>query len=148
MTNWAPRSAASLLAGTLLIAACGYSGLAFRQDERVTIVEPDDRSRVTLPLTVSWEVRDFAFGPGEGAFGVLLDEAPPRPGETLDSISGHLTGRAAFTTMDTFLRIERVAPLGPDDGSFHEITVVLLDESGRRVGEGAWTVEFRTQDER
>ncbi len=146
----------------LLTAGCGINGLSFVQDERIDIIRPSDRSEVNLPVTVDWTATDFATGPGRGAFGVLVDRAPQRPGQTLawlfrgdDSCKGpsgralcatpeFLAERGAYTTTDTTFTFERIARLSGDDRrrQFHEVTVVLLDGDGHRIGESAWSVQF------
>ena len=150
----------------LTLTACGVSGLSFVQDERVDIVRPKDRSEVTLPVRIEWEVKDFAVGADAGSFGVFIDRAPPRPGKTLswifrgdDSCKGpsgeavcedpeFLRQRNVFRTTDTHFTIDLVPKLTGSERrrQFHEATIVLLDEDGRRVGEGAWSVQFELKD--
>jgi len=159
------RSArAVLLAAALLLttAGCGVHGLSFVQDERVDIVRPGDRDEVRLPVSIDWTVRNFAVGPDAGSFAVLVDRAPPRSGRPLgwlfrgnDSCKGgagralcasaeFLAERGVYATTDTAITLESIARLTGDQRrrQFHEVTVVLLDAQGRRVGEGAWSVEF------
>jgi hypothetical protein len=154
---------AALLA---LLPACGTSGLSFVQDERVDIVRPDDRSKVTLPLTVAWTVKDFPVGPGRGSFGVFVDRAPQRVGKSLawlfrgdSGCRGHaalcgseafLAQRNVFRTTRTGFTVEQVNKLSGAQAKrqLHELTVVLLDEHGERVGEGAWSVQFEVEDDR
>ena len=150
----------------LALPACGVNGLSFVQDDRVEIIRPDDRAEVDLPLRVAWTVEDFPVGPGKGSFGVLVDRAPQRPGETLGWIfrgdvackgtsaplcsrPQFLAQRNVFRTTARSVTIEQVARLvGNQAGrQFHEVTVVLLDEAGRRVGEGAWSAQFEVRDD-
>jgi hypothetical protein len=154
------------LAALILAAfpACGVDGLSFKQDERVDIVRPGDRSKVHVPFTVDWTVKDFAIGPDRGSFGVFLDREPTRSGHTLawafrgdDACKGrgkrlcespdYLAQRRVFQTTDTKFVIEQVPKLTGNERKrqFHEVTVILLDESGRRVGEGAWSVEVEVK---
>jgi hypothetical protein len=145
--------------------ACGVSGLSFVQDDRVDIIRPEDRSEVRLPVSVRWTVEDFEVGPGQGSFGVFVDRAPPPSGKTLAWLfrgdSGckgsaarvcatpeFLGQRNVFETTRTAFTVEQVNQLtGSQAGrQLHEVTVVLLDRSGRRVGEGAWSVQFEVQD--
>jgi hypothetical protein len=146
--------------------ACGVSGLSFVHDDRVDIVRPDDRSEVRLPVTVRWTVDDFAVGPGEGSFGIFVDRNPQPSGKTLAWLfrgdSGckgtgarvcatpeYLGQRSVYRTTRTAFTVEQVNKLtGSQAGrELHEVTVVLLDGSGRRVGEGAWSVQFEVQDD-
>lgn len=135
--------------------------LAFVQDDRVDIVAPKDRAEVSLPVQIRWSVDGFPVGPGEGSFGVLVDQEPPRPGKTLRSLfanseqcqgqggaeaceaDGFLEARGVFETTRLSITIEQL-PDTADVGrrEFHEATVVLLDENGRRIGESGWTVQF------
>ena len=150
----------------LALPACGFRGLSFVQDERVDITHPGDRDEVALPLRVTWTVEDFTVGPGKGSFGVLVDRTPPQPGKTLGWIfrgdaackgtsaplcakRDFLAQRNVFRTTARSFTITQVARLaGSQSGrQFHEVTVVLLDEAGKRVGEGAWSAQFEVKDE-
>ena len=143
---------------------CAASGLSFVQDDRVDVVRPKDRSKVALPVRVAWTVKDFAVGPGRGAFGVLIDRSPPPSGRTLGWLfRGDPTckGAAARTCESpaflaqrdihvttkptvTYAQVPRLS--GSQAGrQLHEVTVVLLDAAGRRVGEGAWSVQFEVK---
>lgn len=157
----------SLIALALSLTACGVNGLSFVQDERVDIVRPGDRDEVQVPVTIEWTVKDFAVGPGAGSFGVFVDRAPQRSGKTLswlfrgdDSCKGadgeklcatpeFLAQRNVFQTSDTEFTIEIVPKLTGNERrrEFHEATIVLLDEQGRRIGEGAWSVQFEVKDD-
>jgi len=161
------RALIAALAATLVLAGCGVHGLSFVQDERIDIVGPRDRAVVKLPVDIRWTVKDFSAGPGAGSFGVFIDRAPQRPGKSLawifrgdESCKGP-TGKAAcaqpeflaqrnvFQTSDTHFTVELVSKLTGSDRrrQFHEATIVLLDEDGLRVGEGAWSVHFEVKDE-
>jgi hypothetical protein len=145
----------------VLLPACGFHGLSFVQDDRVDIVHPGDRDEVALPLRVRWTSTDFPTGPGKGSFGVLVDRTPQRPGKPLswifrgdDACKGssaalcaqpqYLAQHNVFQTTDRAFTIDQVARLsGSQSGrQFHEVTIVLLDAAGRRVGEGAWSAQF------
>jgi hypothetical protein len=154
------------LAAALLLAAsaCGVHGLSFVQDKRVEVVRPNDRSKVRLPVTVRWTVKDFSIGPNAGSFGVFVDRAPQPSGRTLAWLfrgdSGcrgtaaatcatpdFLAQRNVYRTPDTAFTVEQVARLtGTQAGRpLHEVTIVLLDAAGTRVGEGAWSVQFEVK---
>ena len=154
------RRIALLVAIASLVSGCGVSGLAFRQDDRLTFVTPDDRAEVTLPVTVTWEVDDFDVGDGAGSFAVFVDRAPQPPGKTLawlardddscradDGCPGTdwFAERDVFPTTDTELTIERLPAATDGRRELHEVTVVLLDEQGRRVGETGWTLELQVE---
>ena len=52
------------------------------------------------------------------------------------------------TTTATSFTVEHVNRLsGSQSGrQLHEVTVVLLDARGQRVGEGAWSVQFEVEE--
>src|SRR5688572_23419660 len=90
------RGGALLVRLALIPAACSISGRLFGQEDRLSCVAPDDRSEVTLPLTVRWEVEDFEVGEGAGSFAVFVDRAPQPPRKTLDWLAREHDGcRAA-----------------------------------------------------
>ena len=146
--------------------ACGVGGLSFVQDERVDIVGPKDRSEVRLPVTVDWTVEDFAVGRGAGSFGVFVDRAPQPSGKTLAWLfrgdpgckgtgatlcrtPAFLAQRSVHRTTRTAFTVDQVARLSGSQAGreLHEVTVVLLDAEGKRVGEGAWSVQFEVEDQ-
>ena len=155
MSRRSPIAAAVLLVA--LAPACGVSGLNFVQDDRVTITAPRDRASVTLPMTLRWTARDF-----DGTYAVFVDRAPVPPGRTLawlardDEVCKETEGcpgeawfrdRDVYRTSETSLTVEELPDLGGDEDrrEFHEASVVLLDEQGRRIGESAFTVEFQVE---
>lgn len=148
--------AAVVLAPSL--AGCAVSGLSFVTDDRVDLLLPEDRSTVTLPLTIAWEAEDVTLGEGAGSFGVVIDRTPPPPGETLawlfrgDDVCGddgcpdptYRAQRGVHQTTQTGLVLDEVVTQGQrSDDELHEATVFLLDADGRRQGEGSWSVQFR-----
>jgi hypothetical protein len=161
-----PRARLALLTAVLaVLPACGLHGLSFVQDERVDIVRPHDRAKVTLPIRVEWTARNFAVGPGRGSFAVFVDRTPQRAGKTLswtfrgdDACKGtsaklcstpqFLNQRNVFQTTRSSFTVAQVSRLsGAQSGrQFHEVTIVLLDEAGRRSGEGAWSVQFEVDE--
>ena len=158
------------LVGSLAIVAaiasgCATHGLSFVTDDRIDIVAPHDRSEVALPFTVEWTARDVAIGPDAGRFGVFIDRAPPPPGQTAAWLFRGETGckgrgrdrcataefladRQVFETTDTALTITNIQDLTGNDSrrQFHEVTVVLLDATGARVQESAWSVQVEVTD--
>lgn len=137
--------------------SCSTDGLAFREDTRIDIVDPGDRDKVTLPVMVRWTARDV-----DGSFAVLVDRTPQPPGEpvtwfarnddTCDRTPGcpdptYLADRDVFTTDNTTFTVESLPDTvtGGRRREFHEVTVVLLDGDGRRVGESAWSIEFQVE---
>jgi hypothetical protein len=145
---------------TLLVgAACGRQ-LDFSRDERVSITQPQENDTVTLPLALSWTAKDY-----EGRFAVFVDRSPMRPGKDLRSLvpredevcranprcpdEDWLAARGVYLTTVPSL----VVPSVPDrraskhQSDRHDVTIVFLDEHGRRQGEGAFIREFRVNRE-
>ncbi|HVE98138.1 MAG TPA: hypothetical protein VNA12_03065 [Mycobacteriales bacterium] len=153
--------------GLALLTGCGFSttGLSFSDDDRLEILEPEDREQLRLPVTIDWTIDDFEVtGPGrgsgddEGYFAIFVDQAPVPSGKTLRHVARkdktcrpadgcpdeeYLAARQVFTTTETRYVLETL-PRTAREGrrEFHEITVVLLDADGRRIGESAWYVRF------
>lgn len=148
-----------------MAAACIPEGLAFVQDDRVEIVAPEGHTKVTLPVTIDWEVEDFEVT-GEtgqasddaGYFGVFVDTNPVPPGKSLEWIARddracsntegcpdetYLADRGVYPMTDTSITLNRLPDLDAYEGhETHEVTVVLLDGTGRRLSENAWHVTF------
>jgi hypothetical protein len=141
---------------------CGIRGLNFVKDERVRIQAPRPNAEVRVPFDVRWTVEDFdVAGPDGGSFGVFVDREPPRPGRTLASLAeddvvckatagcpdaNYLASHRAYTTTGTSFRVEQLPELTRDrQREAHEVTVVLLDGEGRRIGESAFRVEFHVR---
>lgn len=155
------------LAAAVAWAGCGVNGLNFSQDERVTITAPGDRAKVELPVTVTWRVRDFTVSgkdgsqrPDAGYFGVYVDRAPQPPSRPqewiarddpncqgiptcpdeafLAQLNVHSTTRLRFTIE----RLPEPTSTATRRREFHEITIVLLNGRGERIGESAFTRQF------
>jgi len=162
-----PASALGLLGLSLILSGCVPQGLAFKVDERLTFLSPEDRSTVRLPLTLDWEMRDFDITPpgtGEpsedaGYFAVFIDASPVPPGEQLRWIARkdsscraadgcpdteYLQARGIYTTTDTRLVLDQLPRTNDaeDRRERHRATVILLDAAGARIGESAFEVTF------
>lgn len=147
---------------------CGVQNLNFVQDQRLEIVEPSDRTIVTEPITIRWTIRDFEVtGPDAadrtdaGYFGVFVDRAPQPPGRDLAWLvrddqrcrrtpgcpdEAFLAQRNIHGTSDTSLVLESLPHLADEDRrDVHEVTIVLLNGRGQRIGETATTVEFEVE---
>ncbi|GAA5112298.1 hypothetical protein [Haloechinothrix salitolerans] len=154
---------ATVIAATgLLLSACNLDNMQFTQDHRVRIVEPEDRSTVTLPVTVRWEVDGFEVTGKDGKrsdkagyFAVFVDREPIPPGKTLEwyanqesscgsSACGSVDNLAdIYTTKKTKIRLKRLPATDErDDVERHEVTVILLDGTGARISESAFYVRF------
>jgi hypothetical protein len=160
------RSPASLLiVGLALLASSCGSGLAFVQDRRLEFTAPQSHEKVTLPVTIRWKVEGFRLTgpdgspqPGAGYFGVFVDRTPVPPGRPLSWIARddrpclrtpgcpdetYLSDRRVHSTNETEITFEHLPDLGASRGhESHEVTIVLLDGSGRRIGESAWYIGF------
>lgn len=161
------RAAAGFLA-VLVLSGCVSQGLAFRVDDRLSISSPKDRSEVTLPLTVRWDIRDFdVVQPGTstdrprgnaGYFAVFIDGTPQPPGKDLAWLARkdrscrptdgcpdaeYLAARNIYSTSAqqiTFAQLPR--PSDSTKKERHRVTIVLLDPAGKRIGESAFQSEF------
>jgi hypothetical protein len=160
-----PFVLSSLMGLALLVSSCA-TGLAFVQDKRVEIVAPRSQDKVTLPVTVRWRVSDFRITGKDGRtdrdagyFGVFVDRAPVPPGKTLAWLArddkrclatpgcpddAYFTDRHAYVTNETSFMFRQL----PDQGTYrghevHEVTIILFDGTGHRIGESAWEVTLR-----
>ncbi len=142
----------------LATSGCGFSNLNFRTDHRLHWTTPKDRALVPVPFTVSWTFPSLQGG----SFAIFVDRAPIKPGQTLRAVAGgdksckidptcpstdYLNQRRVYTTTLTSLSLSQVLPLtgNRDSVQLHQLTVVVLDRSGHRVGESAWTREFKVR---
>jgi hypothetical protein len=165
------RGTVALVLATLVLASsCGTNGLNFREDERLEITAPDDRAAVRLPLTIEWKVTDFDVTGPDGAqrddagyFGLYVDRAPQPPNHRqtwlvrddpecrrlprcpdrayLDAQYIYATDRTSFT-ID---RLPQPRSDAPRRREFHEVTIVLLNGAGERIGESAFIRQFEVK---
>ena len=147
------------------LTGCVPQGLQFRVDDRLSFNSPKDRSEVSLPVKIDWEVRDFEVtGPGDtpakdkGYFAVFVDGSPMPPGKSLRWVARkdnscraadgcpdeeYLAARGIYVTQDTELVLEQLPRTGDEDRrERHRATVVLLDPTGKRIGESAFEIAF------
>lgn len=149
-----------------LVAACIPQGQAFKVDKRLSIMTPQERSTVRLPVRVDWTIKDFTVtGPGRGGeggyFAVFVDASPMPPGKAMHWVARkddscresdgcpdeeYLNARGIYTTTKTELTLSQLPRTGSsDDGSKrerHRVTIILLDPAGKRLGESAFEVAF------
>lgn len=167
MSKRRPLATATAVAGVCAaLAGCVPQGLAFRVDERLTFRAPEDRSTVSLPVRLDWDVRDFEVtAPGgepredAGYFAVFLDATPMPPDRDLRWTARndrgcreddgcpdaeYLAARGIYTTTETELVLDQLPRLGNDDAprERHRATIVLLDATGTRRGESAFELVF------
>jgi hypothetical protein len=161
------RAAAAALA-LLCLTGCGTDGLQFRNDHRLSFVTPEERAKVTAPLTVEWTMRDFtptgldgSTDEDRGVFAVFVDRAPMPSGKDLkwlfrnDSGCKHdarcpslqqLEDRGVLITTQPRVTIEVLPQVGEGVGDEqHYVNVVVLDGTGRRHGESAWYLPFQSK---
>jgi hypothetical protein len=160
-------STAVVLGLWVALSGCVPQGLAFRVDDRLTFVSPEDRSTVSLPVVLDWEIRDFDIvdpgtpvrGVDAGYFAVFVDRAPMPPNESLRWLARkdtscrpddgcpdeeYLNARGVWTTTETELVLEQLPRTTDreDRKERHRAVVVLLDGEGRRIGESAFEIAF------
>ena len=158
--------ACSLVVGLALLASSCAHGLAFVQDRRLTITSPTGHGKIQLPFTLRWRVRDFDVtgpdgrtDPNAGYFGVFLDQAPVPPGKPLSwvarddrrckRIAGcpdnrYFEERDIYPVTGTQLNFALLPDLQAHGGhETHQVTIVLLNGAGRRIGEHAWYATLR-----
>jgi hypothetical protein len=139
-----------------LVGAVACSNLSFRVDHRLHWTGPHERKLTQLPVTVSWTFS----GPPPATFAVFVDREPIKPGQTLKAVAGgdksckadpkcptadYLAARQVYTTTGTSVTLDQIPALTStrDAVQLHSATVVMLDATGHRVGETAWTREFK-----
>lgn len=149
----------------LVLSGCSASGLNFREDRRLTILEPGDMETVSLPFTVRWRIDGFdvidapdgSDDHDRGRFAVFVDRSPMPPGKGLDWLARNDDGCRDNPDCpnEKWLRDRGVRVLSATEITFdsmrvndsqgrdrHEVTIVLLDGRDRRIGEAAFGVEF------
>lgn len=149
-TRLALAALVSIVAPTL--SGCGSTPLT--ADTRLTITSPAENAEVRLPFRVSWR----AEGIEAARVAVIFDRSPMAPGRPLLSLVGQhdpcrmqpecpderwLSNNHVHVTDGAEVQVDVL----PDrrrgrtrDG--HRLTIVLLDEHGRRVGESAFIRNF------
>lgn len=162
-----PRVVATV-AIAFIVASCQISSMQFVRDDRVEIVEPENRSSVAFPVTIRWQVTDFKVTGRDGRnrsdagyFAVFVDRSPIPPGKTLewyaqqdDSCGTSACGSVEkltdiYTTEQTSQSLKALTRQGErEELDRHEAVVVLLDGTGARIGESAFYVTFQVDREK
>ncbi len=156
------RALVFLACVSVLAPACS-SGLLFSQDRRVEIVSPERNGKVTLPLTVRWNLEQGAeVGRDIGSFALFFDLEPQPPRKDLSHLArgdidcertpgcpnpSYFADRGIFVTKQTSFTLDDLLPLpGVDiekgERDVHDVTIVVLDEQGRRTSESFWSRTF------
>lgn len=156
------------LAASVLLTGCvNLSQLQFRVDHDLRFTAPVSRAKISLPVTLQWEVSGFRVAaPGSeppsdhaGYFALFVDRAPIKPGQTLAAVAGgdasciasegcpdaqYLADRQVYQTTQLSYTLRHVNALtgSRDNWQLHEVTIVLLDTSGHRIGEHAYYRDF------
>jgi hypothetical protein len=165
------RRAVALLGVASLIAlsGCALNGLAFKQDQRLRFTQPSYRQKVHLPFTIRWTLTDFELtgrdgqaSENAGSLEVLFDTGPQPPGQGLRYFArndpscrasegcpdqSYLAQRGIFTTTDDSLTVRHLPPapgvdLSRGQPDIHDVTIVLLNGKGERIGESSWSTTF------
>ena len=163
--------AVAVLGIVLLTSGCvKLSELQFKQDHRLEFTSPDDYEFVKPPVEIEWTMKDFEVLPansGEppsddaGYFAVFVDQAPIKPGRTLEDVAGrdeackmaprcpdkrYLAAKAVYVTHQPRLTLELIPQLTSKEKiQTHQLTVILLDSTGHRIGEYAWHLYFKAE---
>jgi hypothetical protein len=161
------RHAAVLCLTTALLAGCTLSNLQFHNDKRLQFLAPKARALVTTPVTIHWSMRDFHAGgltgsatDAQGAFVLFLDRAPMRAGKDLKWLTRqdasckrdprcpdpkYLADRGIYVTTTPSVTLANIPAEADGVGNEqHFVNVVLVDGTGRRLGESAWYLPFQT----
>jgi hypothetical protein len=159
---------AALALTFLLCAGCQPGRLQFGNDHRLSFIAPRKRQRVAPPFTIRWTIKGFdaagldgSADNGHGVFAAFIDRAPMPVGESLkwfarsDKTCAHdprcpdpqyLADHGVHVTTATSLRIDVLPRVGDGVGDEqHYVNVVLLDGTGRRIGESAWYRAFSSK---
>lgn len=135
--------ALALVAVFLSVMVSGCGPYLFRQSDRLQIATPANHATVSSPVTVTWDVKDFS-APRDGSYALFVDRDPMPPGEGLGYFdSRDRDGIHVLTATSMKLAaLNRRAGVDPAEQDHHDVTVVLLDQHGRRIGEYAAYAEF------
>jgi len=165
------HSATALLlcaAAASSLSACDVGRLQFTNDHRLSFVSPASRAKVTVPVTISWSMKDFtpsgldgSTSDSTGLYAVFVDRAPMPVGKDLKWIghddtscqrdprcpdAAYLAAQGVYITQQPSVRIDTLPPAHAGVGDEeHFVNVVLLNGKGRRIGETGWYREFRSK---
>jgi len=139
----APRAVAALLAALVTVQLSGCEQYLFQQSDRVQITSPQSNSTVHEPLTISWTAQDFS-PPDDGTFAVFIDRDPMPPGDSMSDFAPQ-DRDGIYLLQRTSLHIpvlRQLTGIDPAEQNHHDVTVVILDRQGNRIGEYAGFTEF------
>ena len=164
---------AALVPAAACLGGCAWRP-GLRSDHRLTFVSPPAGAMVSGPVEVRWQIARSDFRPTRfdgshttrrGVFAVFVDRAPMPPGRDIDSLAAHdavcvvspgcpdgawLADHGVYLTTRPALAFTAL-PVGSGRRAGagrrrHEVTVVLLDGRGVRIGESAWTRVFYVRE--
>lgn len=141
----------------LAVAGLETGSRSFVADQGLHITSPAPLATVSVPFTMAWS------GPHKAGrrYGVFVDSTPIAPGRSLRDMAtqqckrlpgcqpsaSYLAGLGVYVSSSDQLTVPTLEPVGGVAGReghpVHTARVVVLDFSGRRVGDAAWEVEFR-----
>lgn len=146
---------------------CELADYQFRVDDRMTIVDPPAKSAVDPPFRITWEMEDFdaagldgSTSEDSGVYAVFVDRPPMKAGQSLRSLfdddpacasdarcpdARRLARENIYVTAKDRVRVKFLPLVGAGGPDLHTITIVLLDGSGRRIGESSWYRTFTTE---
>ena len=150
------RLGLALLLVALAALALGWGNGArpFRADTSLHITNPTPLSVESVPFTVSWRSGKIN-GLGYAVFvdlpaispGVSLSSPSCKGAPTCGPNSQFLATVGIYLTTTDSVTVPVLPALAGMSGHqkhpLHTLTIVRVDRSGRRVGSGAWQVEFR-----
>ena len=138
------------------IAGCATASRPFVEDDHLKITSPAPLDVVATPFDVSWTTSEN----GDRSFAVFVDVTPVPPGHELRDLADdqckrvagcpderYLAGLGVYVTTSDHVTVTRLPALGGTAGQadhpVHTITVIGLDDAGRRRGDAARTMEIR-----
>lgn len=145
--------------GTVLLTGCRVTQYGFVQQKSVHILSPRADSVVTVPLKVTWSAPGVHLGTpgGPATYAVFVDRNPMQPGQGLKSLctpndtqclntpgepdAAYLAQQQVYLTKSNSLVLQNL-PLNQVPSDLHNVTIVLLNAQGRRLGEANYSVEF------
>jgi hypothetical protein len=148
---------------SVAVAGCGNTPREFRQNQSLRIVSPTELQTVTAPAQIRW-VTTSAL-PANTRFAIFIDTPPLPPGRTLRSMvrRGDPCLLLASCPDATWFQLHgvRLAPshevavdrfpilggvVGKTSPVIHQVTIVPIDTTGRRIGAATYSVRIRVAD--
>lgn len=126
-------TAVLLTAGTAAVAG---SPVPLTRVRSLEVLSPRDGAVVAPDFLLSWSSTS-----GRTNYAVVVDAAIPHPGDVVRP-DGH---RLTVTTTSIRLTLGRARTGSPTARPFHTVTVIALDDRGRRVGSAAAVVHVRNR---